>query len=482
MAEFKRTLSTVDEVERLVQSLQGSTSSEHDQAKQLAALVGQTDPVVQKFRQKATETDPLKQLYGPQMRERVSELVSRWAVITETAGELLKQRGISVDASAQGASPSNAAPATSVPPSSIRWFRPTPIGGGALAGAASASSSNIPDQDVDMASLDAANSSGDAKQRREQAARADEVRQMAGCAGSAQSPAEYDLDPKQSVGLPVNRMEDLLELANSAFVGHGFKPSASPLAPHACVSGATRISYNRNEGEGAQVVKVTFVTVQSHLVIYASSSDNGLGMEEMSIRTAVQLGMAASSVQAKVDYLIVYPLVSRQFAPTLVSVPPEVCFCLLMGLALPALAALGAASHGMARAVFEDDALWTGIVLALPPNETLKGEIDRVRDRDRNAQYFPASVCRSIVQAEVRRCRTAAERDRKRQEDEYAQRASMRRLIREVRPPRGIPGRPGFLGGHHDLMPGGGFMPPFGGGFGGRRPFGGPGGFGGGMM
>eukprot|EP00419_Tripos_fusus_P009208 CAMPEP_0172661798 /NCGR_PEP_ID=MMETSP1074-20121228/4951_1 /TAXON_ID=2916 /ORGANISM="Ceratium fusus, Strain PA161109" /LENGTH=162 /DNA_ID=CAMNT_0013477625 /DNA_START=119 /DNA_END=603 /DNA_ORIENTATION=+ len=94
MTEFKRTTENVDEIERLVQSVvEGGEATE---VQRLSQLVGNTIPVIQKLRNKAEETDPVKQTYGPQMREKVRGLVARWEAMEGLARDVLQQQGSDV--------------------------------------------------------------------------------------------------------------------------------------------------------------------------------------------------------------------------------------------------------------------------------------------------------------------------------------------------------------------------------------------------
>lgn len=283
-------------------------------------------------------------------------------------------------------------------------------------------------------------------------------------------------------------MEELLLLVHCVFLSHGFTQGgeagvgAGPLR---------RVNYAREgteEGDGNARIAATYVPVQRHLVVYASLQDpaeasRGREASGATTRCTVELGMSAKSVQAKVDYLLVYPLIHRNCVPALITLPPEVCFSVLAGLALPALAAMGAASKVMARAALEDDVLWWRIVLTLPPNDPLARAIKEATDIQQRGEGISAGACRRIVRDEVQRQRDDVAMRRRQREEALLLERQMREQMRQ--PPQ-FPGRNpggfGILGGDHDLFPGGGFGPnPFGGGGpGGRRPFGGGGGFGGG--
>jgi len=294
-----------------------------------------------------------------------------------------------------------------------------------------------------------------------------------------------------AAGPPVTRMEDLLRLAHGVFVGHGFaciNPSGAD-APMTAGAGPFRVRYSRSSDTSddrllvSPPIVTSYVPVQRHLIVYASLE--GSNDQAATSRTTVQLGMAAGSVQAKVDYLLVYPLIYGQCVPALPSIPPEVCFGLLLSLSLPGLAALGTTSRALARSVFEDDVLWWQIASALPPSDPLAKAMTKAMDLQRQGEALPVGACRQLVRDEVQRQRAEAEEKRRRREEAQRLEEEMRqRMLRDPlrAPQRGpFPGGPGgfnIIGGDHDLFPGGGFMPPFGGG--GRRPFGGGGGFGGG--
>lgn len=268
-------------------------------------------------------------------------------------------------------------------------------------------------------------------------------------------------------------MDALLHLVHCVFLGHGFKraeedgePNTS--AQHAC---PVRVRYTHQTHTS---LVATYVPVQRHLAVYAASVD----AEAAPTRVTVQLGMAVQSVQAKVDYLLLYPLVYRQCLPTMPSLPPEVCFAVLAALALPGLVAVGCASTALSSAVFEDDVLWWRVLLALPQSPRLSEEMERAMGGEQGQTALAAGVCRRLVREEVGRQRREAEERRRRREAERRMYDPARNplMVQPPRQPRPFPGGPGgfMIGGPEDLMPGGGFMPP--GPFGGRRPFGGGGG------
>ncbi|CAE8653232.1 unnamed protein product, partial [Polarella glacialis] len=308
--------------------------------------------------------------------------------------------------------------------------------------------------------------------RREMAAKAAEARNSVPSGGSASTATAAPTAAPKVAAQPVPvvaRMESLLHLVHCVFLSHGFSRAdeASPGADLGVSPGPFRLHYVH---ESKPAVIATYVPVQRHLVAYASTE----GSEDCPLRATVALGMAAASVQAKVDYLLLYPLLCRQLAPTLPAIPPEVLFGLLSSFSIPDLSKVGFASKALANAAFEDDVLWWRVATALPQSPQLCGAVDMAKSRSERGDTLPSHAYREIVRDEVQRAREEAEEQRRRRE----QAAAIRRQMQDPlmvqpprRPQRPSPGSafPGF-GGPDDLMPGGGFM-PFGGGR--RDPFGG---------
>jgi len=268
-------------------------------------------------------------------------------------------------------------------------------------------------------------------------------------------------------------MDALLHLVHCVFLGHGFQRqdgSGNGVQPSVENGGMFRVSYVH---ESHKPVTATYVPVQNHLVVYAAPQ----GAEGAPMRVSVQIGMPAQSVQAKVDYLLLYPLTSCQCLPSLATLPTEVCFSFLTNLALPAMKAVGCASRGLKSAVFEDDILWWRVLLALPQSSQLLEAQARVRELEQRGQALPAGLCMQLVRDEVARVRREVEEQKQRREAERRMRERMRDQMRDplmVQPPRQPPRNPfggNIIGGDRDLMPGGGFLPG-----GPRRPFGGGGG------
>jgi len=265
-------------------------------------------------------------------------------------------------------------------------------------------------------------------------------------------------------------MSELLQVAHHTFLGHGFKRSEAQITDWSAETAAMRVQYVH---ESRASVTATFVPVQSHLVVYAAQD----GAEATPTRTIVTVGMASGSVLAKVDYVLLSPLIFRCCTPELRAVPAEALFGLLTNLSLPALAAVGSACRALASSV-KDDLLWWQVLLALPPTDRLTAVIQNLVDMHKTAA--PGTYRRAVRdEVECLRRDRAAEEERRRQIRELREDALRRQ--REMRlppdgralfPSRGLP----IIGGDYDLVPGGGAFPGRGGGFGGG--FGGGGGLG----
>lgn len=478
MTELTRTTKNVDEIERLVQSV--LERGEAAEVLRLSQLVGNTIPVMHKLRNKAEETDPMKQMYNPQTREKVRALVARWEAMEGLARDVLQQRGSDVATAGSQVTPA-AAPAPAQPTTWTRVELP-PVQ--PSSGQPVLATGTGPTRSSSGSSGAVAAPSQPQRGQRELAAAAAEKRLQTasatssgtGAAAPATAPAAAANAGRASQIARVARMDALLHLVHCVFLGHGFKRQddsengTQSLADH---TGMFRVSYVHG---CHKPVTATYVPVQNHLVVYAALQ----GAEGAPMRVSVQLGMPAQSVQAKVDYLLLYPLTSCQCLPSLVTLPTEVCFSFLTNLALPSMKAVGCASRGLKSAVFEDDILWWRVLLALPPSSQLLEAQARVRELEQRGEVLPAGLCLQLVRDEVARARHEAEEQQRRHEAERRMRERMRDQMRDpllVQPPRQPPRFPGnpfggnnIIGGDRDLMPGGGFMP------GGRRPFGGGGG------
>lgn len=500
MTEFKRTTQAVDDIEALVQAVLDGTGD----VQRLSQMTGEAIPAVEKLRSKAAETDPTKQTYGPNMRAKVQALVERWRPLEQLARDVLQQNGVAVAAPEPGLAPPPPAPARE----RVAFSRPAPIGGAssvttgpnpsaarpAPVTAPSSSSVLVGSGSTPLGGATGGAASMSAAARREAAARAAEARNSGGSAaagGASGSAAASSSQPLQSMEVDqqtaqapiVHLMEELLHLVHCVFLGHGLTRGADVGAGAGPIR---RVRYVRADENGQMdAIVATYVPVQRHLVVYAVLEAAG-GAGAATTRCNVELGMTTASVQAKVDYLLVYPLIYRNCVPVLDGLPPEVSFSILSSSALPALAALGTASKGFAKAALEDDVLWWRIALNLPQTDALTHAMSQVREAQQRGEALPAGTCRRLVREEVQRQRDEAERRRRQREEamllERQMRESMRQPMRNPFPGGG-PGGFGILGGDHDLFPGGGFGGnPFGGGLGGgRRPFGGGGGFGGGF-
>lgn len=498
MTEFKRTTQAVDEIEQLVQRLLDSGSPAD--VEQLSQLVGNTGPTVEKLRLKASETDPAKTTYGPQMREKVRALAARWDTVQGLARDVLQQRGASVAAPTL---PASAPPPPAPPPTfSQPWVPPR-----AVQAAAPAHTDFVPQEPRPRAPGSSTAPQPDGPSRRELAARAAEARLGGGAPArpaqaSTSTPATASTASASAVSASaasssgraaaplvprVVHMDALLHLVHCVFLGHGFTRSTDSDRGkeelEAALQGSAPFQV-RYEHKSHQPIMAMYVPVQRHLVVYASQE----GAEGAAPgRAAVQLGMPVEAVQAKIDYLLLYPLVYRQCMPVITSIPPEVCFTVLANLAIPSLAAVGRTARGLSSAVFEDDVLWWRVLVALPPSSYLNTAMKEAMSARERGQAVAAGTYRRLVRDEVARAREEAEQRRQRREAESRLREQLRDplLVQPPRRPR-FPGLPSgmMIGGPDDLAPGGGFMPgPFGpgGGGGGRRPpfGGGGGGFGG---
>lgn len=270
-----------------------------------------------------------------------------------------------------------------------------------------------------------------------------------------------------------------MQAVHYVFLAHGFSRDESlPAAVFdPAIPAPLRVRYVH---EARPALSATYVPVQRHLIVYGGIE----GAEGVPTRATVQLGMALASIQVKIDYLLVYPLVFQNSPPTLLGLPGDVYFGCLEGLAIPGLAALGRVSKHFARSVYEDDVLWWRVLLNLPRSPQLQTAIDSALQGQQQDQNLAAGICRRMVKDEVSRVRQEEDVRRRARED-------MERRMRDplmIQPPQrpglprpGFPGAPFGIGGPNDLFPGGGFLPPGGGnpfgGRGGRDPFGGGGGF-----
>lgn len=485
MTEFKRTVAAVDEIEQLVQDVLDSGAA--DKCLRLSELVGTTEPTIIKLLGKAAETDPAKSTYGPQMKEKVQDLGARWHTVETLAKDVLRQRGATVTAPPQPGAPSAGA---SSRPAMVTRLAPSPgdmsTYSGAAGGVDVAGSRNtdpIPSVTIGVRQIN--------ESRRDLAARAAEAR-----AGGGSRPMEVDRGRAAGSSTPavpaapigpveiVERMDALLHLVHCVFIGHGYKRAdATSDASDALANGPgpVRVRYAH---QTHPIVEAIYMPVQHHLVVYAS-----LGSAEVSpCRAAVQLGMTPQSVQAKVDYLLVCPLLYRHCLPTLLACPNEVTFGIVLNLTIPGLKKLGCTSRTLKASVFDDDIVWWRVLLSLPASGAV---VEHAMGAHQRGEVLPPGTFRKLVRDEVARARAEAEEFRERQEAERRMRDRMRDQMNDPlriggprRPQPGFPGGPGgfgIIGGDHDLMPGGGFMPGGFGGFGGggrRGPYGGGGGFG----
>merc|ERR1740129_1264669 len=208
--------------------------------------------------------------------------------------------------------------------------------------------------------------------------------------------------------VPVVGMDGLMQVVHSVFLSHGFTEHVDEGAAGA---GAGDGMCRGTAGPGPQhlryvhtarpTVTAMYLPVQRHLIVYAALE----GAANTPGRVTVQLGMVAESVQAKVDYLLVYPLVHKLCVPALPTIPPEVQFIMLCGLAVPGLAAVACASRGLAVSVLEDEILWWRVLLALPSIRELQGAMASVDEMRRRGEAVSAGLCRTLARDEVERMR-----------------------------------------------------------------------------
>eukprot|EP00931_Biecheleriopsis_adriatica_P105037 TRINITY_DN79638_c0_g1_i1.p1 TRINITY_DN79638_c0_g1~~TRINITY_DN79638_c0_g1_i1.p1 ORF type:complete len:497 (-),score=101.11 TRINITY_DN79638_c0_g1_i1:7-1497(-) len=489
MTEFKRTTQAIEEIEGLVQVL--LSGGEAEEVQRLGKLVGDTGPVVEKLSRKAAETDPHKQTYGPGMREKIRVMAEKWLSVDSLARDVLAQRGGSV------AEPSEPGPAPPPPrpPStgSVLWQPPQ----SATAVPATASTSSSPQHRSAGGGVSGGQSTpASNEERRRLAAAAAEARMGGGTSSSGgkdssngaaesastslaatsalsaqQQPQSGAASSSQPLPL-VARMDALLHLVHCVFVGHGFS-KVDDGSVFAGTDGPLRLQYRHDQEPS---ICVTYLPVQRYLITYVSIE----GLEATPAKASVQVGMPAAAVQAKIDYLLVYPILYRKCLPTLESVPNEPLFMFFCGLSIPSLAAAGCTSRSISVAIFDDDILWYRIVMSLPQSPQLSQALESAKKAQERGEALPRGAYRLMARTEVKRARTEAEEMRRRREEAELMRRQMRDPLM-VQPPRrpGVPGFPGGLGigGPNDLFPGGGFG-PLGGGR--RDPFGGRGGFGGG--
>jgi len=258
-------------------------------------------------------------------------------------------------------------------------------------------------------------------------------------------------------------MDALIHVVHCVFVGHGY---TSEEKQEFC--GHYRLHYAHDH---KPPIRVTYVPLQRHLVTYAASMqfDNPL-------KATVQVGMPAAAVQAKIDYLLLYPLLYRQCVPMLTATPPEALFGFICCLSIPALSAVSSTCRSLSSSILDDDIVWLRVVLSLPQSQHIQQEMDALRNRESNGEAIPRGAYRNLVRAEVQRARREAETEQRRRQEALAERGRLREglLLQPRRPQMPGGGFPFVIGGPHDLEPPG-FRPP-------PNPFrGGGGGFGGGF-
>ncbi|CAJ1365888.1 unnamed protein product, partial [Effrenium voratum] len=181
-------------------------------------------------------------------------------------------------------------------------------------------------------------------------------------------------------------MDALMHLVHGVFVGHGFEREENEDR-----HGIYRLRYVHQQ---KPPIVVVYVPLQRHLVTYVS-----LEGSNDPIKATVQIGMPVPAVQAKIDYLLLYPLLYRQNLPTLTSTPPEALFGSICCLSMPAMAALGATCRGMATSVLEDDLVWLRVVMTLPSRQ-VQDELASLKQREENGEVVPNGAYKIMVRTE----------------------------------------------------------------------------------
>lgn len=477
MTEFKRATQGVDEIESLVQgALDGKDPSA---ARRIKELLESTGPLLEKLRKKANETDSTKQTYGPQMLLKVKSLVERWDTLQGLATDVAANAPSAPAPTSQSTATSAAQPVIgSFTNATVRRPEPTPV----------PSHMTIEEERRRGQALEEERR----RERREAQARAAEARAgtSAGPASSTKtstapastSTAKLQASAEAMKSSPayqvVTQMESLIHLVHLVFMHHGYDKEGSESSA-ACGGEASKSTSSNNFGSQGSYsiqyrhpnklapIKALYIPVQKHLMVYVQQGD------APPAKALVHLGMKAISVQSKVDYLLLYPLLYRHLVPELQSVPLEVTYGMCLGLTIPALGKVSCVSKGLAGAVMDDDVLWQSVFFGLG----IYSRHSAIRPQSAGIEgNVTAGSWRKLVRKEIEA--HVKEQNRRREMEEEMQRRerAMRNNPLMVQPPRRPwPHGGGFptMGGDRDLMPGGGFM---GDPFGGRRgPFGGGG-------
>merc|ERR1719356_1477547 len=156
-------------------------------------------------------------------------------------------------------------------------------------------------------------------------------------AGARPAAARGEAATALPAGPVVTDMDALLHVVHCVFLGHGFRRAGESGGGSTDHLRPIRVPYQH---DSRPPISAVYVPVLRHLVVYAAIE----GSTDVPGRVTVQLGMNTASIQAKVDYLLVYPIITRQCIPVLPALPPEVCFGLLGCLAIPALGRIGCTS------------------------------------------------------------------------------------------------------------------------------------------
>uniref|UniRef100_A0A6T1CFH5 Uncharacterized protein n=1 Tax=Alexandrium monilatum TaxID=311494 RepID=A0A6T1CFH5_9DINO len=262
---------------------------------------------------------------------------------------------------------------------------------------------------------------------------------------AAASPAAPEARPAAPRAV---QMEGMLQFVHGVFLGHGFARSRGEgeCSEGADVERGPGPLSVRYEHESHRPIAATYVPLHGHLVVHASRE----GKEGVS--ASLQPGMPAETVQAKVEYLLLYPLLYHQCAPAMASLPPDVCFGVLAALAIPALAVVGCASRGLSSAALDDDAIWWRVLTALPPSSYLHSQVEATMAARKRGEAIQPGTYRRLVRDEVARAREEAEQQRLRQEAQ----TRLRGLLHDP-----LLVQPGFLSGQGHCMIGGPYdLPP----------------------
>lgn len=123
-----------------------------------------------------------------------------------------------------------------------------------------------------------------------------------------------ELSEARQPAVAVLQMEALMHLVHCVFLAQGCIATEQDMEAQTRHA-PRRITYSHSGGE---VISAVYVPVQRHLMLYASFANTS----DAPGRAKLQLGMTPESVQVKVEYLVVNPLLCRRCVPVLSSLPP----------------------------------------------------------------------------------------------------------------------------------------------------------------